>query len=142
MYTGIVIHNSNLSILGQITCSKMIRDVHLWGLKTSNVNNKNNNTLSTTSIVCISCSPITIFVQFCDLMYVILAVGSVQNSCITPNILKSQLHHRLHGRKRLPWPLEVNIHNMRHGVIQTPTLFECLCLFKQETCAYDTKYRE
>ena len=63
-------------------------DVHFWGTKTSNDNNKSNNIPTTSSNVCIPCLQTTIVVQFYNLVYVILAVGIVQNSCIPPNILK------------------------------------------------------
>ena len=48
-----------------------------------------NNTTTTTLNVCVPGSPTTIFVQFSDLVYVILAVGVVRKSCRNPNILKS-----------------------------------------------------
>jgi hypothetical protein len=64
------------------------RGCALVGTRTSNDNHENNNTTTTTSIVCIPCLPTTIFVSFCDLVHVILAVGIVHNSCLNPNILK------------------------------------------------------
>ena len=51
------------------------------GMQTSN-GNKNNNTTTITSDVCIKCLSSTIFVQFCDLVYGILAVQILQKSCI------------------------------------------------------------
>ena len=59
------------------------------GTKTSNDNNSNNITTTATSNVCISCLPTTIFVQFCNLLYIMLMVEIVQNSCINPNMVKS-----------------------------------------------------
>ena len=57
--------------------------------KTSNDNNSNNITTTATSNVCISCVPTTIFVQFCNLLYIMLMVEIFQNSCINPNMVKS-----------------------------------------------------
>ena len=62
--------------------SKYNKGCVLVGTKTSNDNNKSNNTTTTTSNLYIPCPSTTIFVQFYDLMYVVLAVGIVQHSCI------------------------------------------------------------
>ena len=43
--------------------------------------------------VCSPCSPTTIFVWFCDLVYVMLAVGIVQNICVNSNILHLFFSH-------------------------------------------------
>ena len=67
--------------------SKNNKGCALVGTKTSSDNRKSNNTPTTTSNVCILCLPTTIFVQFCNLVYVILTVGIVQKSCINLDTL-------------------------------------------------------
>jgi hypothetical protein len=64
-----------------------IRVVHLWGQK----HQTTTTTTTTTTIlnVCVPCSITTIFVWFCDLVYVALMVRVGQYSGINPNILKS-----------------------------------------------------
>ena len=70
-------------------------------------------------MVCISCLLTNIFMQFCNLVYVILGVGIVQSSWINPNILKFQfklitkdIYHLL-GLDVMPYQLL----NLRYSVI-------------------------
>jgi hypothetical protein len=45
-------------------------------------------TTTTTLDVCISSSPTTVFVEFCDVVYVILTAEIVHNSVINPNVIE------------------------------------------------------
>ena len=70
------------SIFEQISCSKIVRDVHLWRQK----HQTTTTTTTTTLNVCIPCSLTAIFVWFCNLVYIRLAVEIVQNSRINWSI--------------------------------------------------------
>ena len=67
------------------------------GTKTSNDNIKSNNTTITTSNICISCLPIITFVEFRDLVYVILAIKIVPNSYMNLDILKFMVSFYIHN---------------------------------------------
>ena len=72
---NLVVHLDNFDfkqLACNFTCSKIIRVVHLWGQKHQMTTTK----ATTEQTRNFECLIAIIFVQFCDLMYIILAVGN------------------------------------------------------------------
>ena len=59
------------------------------GTKISNDNNENNNIITTTLNVCITCSLTVLFVWFCSLVYIKLTYGIVQNISLSLSLSRT-----------------------------------------------------
>ena len=66
------------------------------GDKTIKQSESNNTTVTTTSNFCIPHLPTAIFVEFYNLVYIIVVLENVQNSCINPDTAWEQIDHFVH----------------------------------------------